>query len=84
MIVCIEEGFNQNQMQLTDMTSEQRAEVMRLHDAAVQAGEPKYVDPISGHLCSTTQKHFARGHCCESACRHCPYGFNAGGFNNPE
>ena len=24
----------------------------------------------------TEQYHLKRGHCCKSACRHCPYGFN--------
>lgn len=29
-----------------------------------------------GYRCFTEQYHLKRGYCCESGCRHCPYGFN--------
>ncbi|WP_223033701.1 DUF5522 domain-containing protein [Hanstruepera marina] len=29
-----------------------------------------------GYRCFTEQYHLKRGYCCESSCRHCPYGFN--------
>lgn len=29
-----------------------------------------------GYKCFTEQYHLKRGHCCESGCRHCPYGFD--------
>lgn len=35
-----------------------------------------YLTP-EGYRCFTEQYHLKRGYCCESGCRHCPYGFNA-------
>ena len=29
-----------------------------------------------GYRCFTEQYHLKRGYCCQSNCRHCPYGFN--------
>jgi len=34
-----------------------------------------YLTP-EGYKCFTEQYHLKRGYCCESGCRHCPYGFN--------
>ena len=34
-----------------------------------------YLTP-EGYKCFTAQYHLKRGYCCESNCRHCPYGFN--------
>ncbi|WP_158548334.1 DUF5522 domain-containing protein [Marixanthomonas ophiurae] len=34
-----------------------------------------YLTP-EGYKCFTKQYHLKRGYCCESGCRHCPYGFN--------
>jgi hypothetical protein len=50
-----------------------RDEILRLHEAALQRGEPAYVDPLSGRLVMTAQTLWDRGACCESGCRHCPY-----------
>lgn len=33
-----------------------------------------YLTP-EGYRCFTEQYHLKRGYCCESGCRHCPYGF---------
>jgi hypothetical protein len=44
-----------------------------LHSAACERGEEQYVDPATGYLVFTELKHLARGHCCGSGCRHCPY-----------
>jgi len=30
-----------------------------------------------GFIVFTEQYHLKRGHCCESGCKHCPYGFDA-------
>lgn len=30
-----------------------------------------------GYKVFTEQYHLKRGYCCESGCRHCPYGYNA-------
>jgi hypothetical protein len=51
----------------------QWAQIMRRHDAAVAAGEPGYLDPVSGLFVMTAAVHLARGRCCNSGCRHCPY-----------
>jgi len=29
-----------------------------------------------GYRCFTEQYHLKRGYCCESGCKHCPYGYN--------
>ncbi|WP_235996454.1 DUF5522 domain-containing protein [Robertkochia sediminum] len=34
-----------------------------------------YLSP-EGYKVFTEQYHLKRGYCCESGCRHCPYGFN--------
>lgn len=43
------------------------------HDAAVTAGRPGYTDPHTGLFVMTAAWLSARGHCCGSGCRHCPY-----------
>ena len=35
-----------------------------------------YLTP-EGYRCFTEQYHLKRGYCCESGCRHCPYGFDS-------
>ncbi len=39
------------------------------------ADEDFYVDPVSGYRVFTEAYHLRRGRCCESGCRHCPFGF---------
>ena len=34
-----------------------------------------YITP-EGYRCFTEQYHLKRGYCCESNCRHCPYGYD--------
>jgi hypothetical protein len=43
------------------------------HDAAMAAGEDGYVDPQTGYFVFTRAFLAARGTCCSSGCRHCPY-----------
>jgi hypothetical protein len=45
------------------------------HDHAVTIGQAHYIDPQTGYLVFTELAHKQRGNCCQSACRHCPYGF---------
>jgi hypothetical protein len=52
---------------------ERRAEVLDRHRDAVAAGAPGYVDPETGLFVFTAAYHRARGTCCDSRCRHCPY-----------
>lgn len=51
------------------------AAIARAHDAAVAAGEPGYLDPETAYFVFTAEALRANGTCCESGCRHCPYGF---------
>jgi hypothetical protein len=41
--------------------------------ATLREGEDYYLE--NGLMVFTAQYHRKRGHCCKSACRHCPYGF---------
>ena len=44
-----------------------------LHTAACNRGDRFYTDPSTGYLVMTKLNHLARGKCCGSGCRHCPY-----------
>jgi hypothetical protein len=46
---------------------------MARHEAAVVAANPSYRDPVSGYSVFTAAFLAARGYCCSSGCRHCPY-----------
>ena len=46
---------------------------MAAHDQAVAAGTPTYLDPDTGFVVFTGVALAARGYCCGSGCRHCPY-----------
>ena len=48
--------------------------VRRAHAAAVASDEPGYLDPETGFFVFTAAALLARGSCCGSGCRHCPYG----------
>jgi hypothetical protein len=50
-----------------------RSEILARHRAAVHADEPGYLDPDTGLFVFTAAYHLARGTCCDSGCRHCPY-----------
>jgi hypothetical protein len=47
--------------------------VREAHAAATAAGDDGYIDPLTGLFVFTAAHHLARGTCCESGCRHCPY-----------
>ena len=44
-----------------------------IHAKAVADNQESYIDPITGYIVFTQIKHLARGQCCDSGCRHCPY-----------
>lgn len=46
---------------------------LRAHEAAVRAGQPGYLDPTTGLFVMTAVYLIARGTCCHSGCRHCPF-----------
>jgi hypothetical protein len=50
-----------------------RARILAAHRAALLAGAPGYDDPDTGLFVQTAAQLAARGTCCESGCRHCPY-----------
>jgi hypothetical protein len=49
------------------------ADVVVAHEAAIAAGAQGYLDPRTGLFVMTAVYLAARGTCCDSACRHCPY-----------
>jgi hypothetical protein len=49
------------------------ASVQAAHDEAVRAGADGYTDPDTGYFVFTAAFLAARGTCCDSGCRHCPY-----------
>ena len=46
------------------------------HSTAVAKGLQFYTDPDTGLMVMTEIYHKERGSCCDSKCRHCPYGDN--------
>lgn len=50
-----------------------RDEILARHAAAVARGVPTYLDPVTGRSVFTSAFLAARGSCCDSGCRHCPY-----------
>jgi len=47
--------------------------IEQLHELACARGEEVYTDPDTGYMVFTRVAHLARGKCCGSGCRHCPY-----------
>ena len=47
--------------------------ILAAHDAALDNGEPGYLDPGTGLFVMTADSLIDRGDCCEQGCRHCPY-----------
>ncbi|HMV67303.1 MAG TPA: DUF5522 domain-containing protein [Myxococcota bacterium] len=47
--------------------------LQRLHDASVTRGDAGYLDPATGLFVMNAATLRARGRCCGSGCRHCPY-----------
>lgn len=48
-------------------------EIQLLHEKACAEGKNDYRDPKTGYVVFTKVYHLARGFCCGSGCRHCPY-----------
>jgi hypothetical protein len=47
--------------------------ILDAHEAAVARDDDGYLDPVTGAFVFTAASHWARGTCCQSGCRHCPY-----------
>lgn len=50
-----------------------RRKILDTHRTAMEAGQPGYLDPVTGLFVITAAEHVRRGHCCANECRHCPY-----------
>jgi hypothetical protein len=68
---CSHEGPNEGPNQ-----GPYEAEIARAHAAAIAADEPGYLDPQTGYFVFTSATLAANRSCCESGCRHCPYGYS--------
>ena len=55
------------------MSDDAQAAIREAHDRAVAEGEPGYLDPETGFFVFTAVALAAKGECCGSGCRHCPY-----------
>lgn len=51
----------------------QREARLAAHEAAINAGQDGYTDPVNGMFVMTAAALAAKGFCCDSGCRHCPY-----------
>lgn len=58
-----------------------RAEILSCHERAMRSGLSTYLDPATGYSVMTAAYLAARGYCCGSGCRHCPW---EGGDQDPE
>ena len=61
---------------MTGEPDDRQAAISAAHDAAVAAGEPGYLDPETGYFVFTRVELAEKGECCESGCRHCPWGYS--------
>lgn len=51
--------------------------ITQLHDEACHSGNATYLDPETGASVFTREALLARGRCCGSGCRHCPFAHEA-------
>ncbi|MBX2860588.1 MAG: hypothetical protein KTR14_05100 [Vampirovibrio sp.] len=49
-------------------------QIALIHQQAVAREEMSYVDPVTGYQVWTALYLKQQGTCCDSGCRHCPYG----------
>jgi hypothetical protein len=47
--------------------------IVAAHETALACGDDGYLDPVTGYFVFTAAAHWARGSCCRSGCRHCPF-----------
>lgn len=47
--------------------------ILERHARALAAGDDGYLDPATGLFVFTAGYLAARGTCCDTGCRHCPY-----------
>ena len=51
----------------------ERAAIVAAHAKAIEAGDDRYLDPVTGLFVFTATYLANVGACCDSGCRHCPY-----------
>jgi hypothetical protein len=51
-----------------------RAAILAAHQQAMLSGSDGYIDPVTGLMALTAAYLARQGTCCDSGCRHCPYG----------
>ncbi len=49
--------------------------IEEIHEKSCSGKRDFYIDPNTGFLVFTSYFLKERGYCCESSCRHCPYGY---------
>ncbi len=57
------------------MNTEEEEREERVKRLGLEEGDHYFTR--EGYIVFTEQYHLKRGHCCESGCRHCPYGYNS-------
>jgi hypothetical protein len=72
-VVSSGRGFDEPHPSRVDLDDPRRDVILRAHAAALDAGEPGYIDPFSGLFVLTAAELAAAGTCCDNGCRHCPY-----------
>lgn len=65
--------WNEVEESASDMEGEHQQERSARLERSGLAPEDYYFSE-EGYLVFTEQYHLKRGHCCQSGCRHCPYG----------
>ncbi|CAN5862863.1 hypothetical protein BH24ACT3_BH24ACT3_04750 [soil metagenome] len=50
-----------------------RRAILAAHASAMERGDDGYLDPVNGLFVFTAAYLLARGACCDTGCRHCPY-----------
>ncbi len=55
----------------------EREAILARHAAAMASRRSTYPDPLTGLTVFTARFLADRGYCCESGCRHCPFGADA-------
>lgn len=55
------------------MKAEEEERAERVKRLGLEEGDHYFTS--EGYIVFTEQYHLKRGYCCESGCRHCPYGY---------
>jgi Family of unknown function (DUF5522) len=66
-------AFDEPHLSRLPLDAPRRAEILAAHTTALARGDDGYTDPVTGFFVFTAAYLAARGDCCESGCRHCPY-----------